>query len=208
MFGIKYNDADFDIVRENLAGNEKLEHTRGTASILVRGDVGRDSTILCRGGGARVIILGTVHEGALVVCSGGGANLLIEGSVGDEARVAADGGGASLTIKGHMGKAAVESRGGRAKINLSKGANPGAYIKSSNLNAFPKDCPACEAKQQSETQRSPSELFALGNKGGGAVSPNTAALLQEADKGFKRRNNAQQKPAKHNHAMIDWSEIK
>lgn len=203
MFGTKYNDVDFGIVRENLAGNEKLEHARGCASILVRGDVGRDSTVLCRGGGARVIILGTVREGALVVCSGGGANILIKGSVRDGARIATYGGGASITIMGLVGKAAIESRGGRAKITLSKRTDPGAYIKSLRLNAFPKDCPACEAKQQSEAQTSPSKLFALG---GGIASPSVAALLQEADKGLKRRHDDAHK-RNHNHVMIDWSEI-
>lgn len=184
---------NFDRIFESVEPGRSVRHMRGTASVLIKGDVGAGAQVICAGGGARLVIKGAVRRGALIVCMGADASIVIKRQVEDGTRIASFG---TVDIRGWrlpIGKAAILCNGTLAAWGRP---NPGAYIRSQNFVQVPADCKVCTLQQNW-----PGRVIAASS----TVNDRTAELFLEAEKGHKRR---QARSAQHhNHPFIDWAEV-
>lgn len=95
----------------SVAENEVVVAQGGSASIIVRGDVGEGARLTAQGGSARIEVGGYIHAHASLVVQGGSSKIIHHGKHGT-ARCVAQGGDSKVIDKSPGGPKAAPDRPG------------------------------------------------------------------------------------------------
>jgi hypothetical protein len=93
----------------SVAENEVVVAQGGSASIIVRGDVGEGARLTAQGGSARIEVGGYIHAHASLVVQGGSSKIIHHGKHGT-ARCVAQGGDSKVIDKSPGGPKAAPKR--------------------------------------------------------------------------------------------------